>query len=522
MNLPSLDDYSNAIGSVESSGRYDRTGPWTTYRDGTQDRPYGKHQVMGKNVGPWTQQALGYSMTPEQFLGDKDAQETVFKHIYGGYLTKYGNPDDATSAWFSGRPLAQAANSRDVLGTTGSGYVTKVNAALGRGGDDASPMTTAFAGERKPMDATTPMQAAMAQGQGNYDPNAPMLDRLKAGGPGALFGAPGGIFPGANGQPGYNVGRALAIGGAALRDNPTAMYSAAAASNDRKFVQIGTDEFGNPRYGFVDPKRGSVTAANANAVDQNGSSDTSSISKALASGKTGEELLKDVPPSVAAQVRAMADGTMGVSASALQRTPQGRMLGSILSQYSGVPVVQHEAYQAAAKDWATKSAETTRRATQMAYHLGRLPDSFDALQNTSSPLYNEVGNLVNEHVMGSGKPNAFRMNVHALADEASAFLKGSNSSDAEIKSWEQKYKDSASPTQFKDALREFRGLMGDSFQGLADKRRAAVGERLDAKMPAVMNPAVKSSFDKIDAYLNDNKQQPGANPKGVKSIQLVQ
>jgi hypothetical protein len=158
----------------------------------------------------------------------------------------------------------------------------------------------------------------------------------------------------------------------------------------------------------------------------------------------------------------------------------------------------------------------------MAYHLGRLPDSFDAMQNTSSPLYNEVGNLVNEHVMGSGKPNAFRMNVHALADEASAFLKGSNSSDAEIKSWEQKYKDSASPTQFKDALREFRGLMGDSFQGLADKRRAAVGERLDAKMPAVMNPAVKSSFDKIDAYLNDNKQQPGAFPKGVKSIQLVQ
>jgi hypothetical protein len=230
MNLPSLDDYSNAIGSVESSGRYDRTGPWTTYRDGTQDRPYGKHQVMGKNVGPWTQQALGYSMTPEQFLGDKDAQEAVFKHIYGGYLDKYGNPDDATSAWFSGRPLAQAANSRDVLGTTGSSYVTKVNAALGRDGGGASPMTTAFAGERNSMDPQTPMQAAMVQS--GYDPNAPLMDRLKAGGPGALFGAPGGIFPGANGQPGYDIGRALTLGGASLRDNPSAMLAAGAALND--------------------------------------------------------------------------------------------------------------------------------------------------------------------------------------------------------------------------------------------------------------------------------------------------
>jgi hypothetical protein len=117
-------------------------------------------------------------------------------------------------------------------------------------------------------------------------------------------------------------------------------------------VQIGADEFGNPRYGFVDPKRGTVTPANANAVDQNGGSDTSSISRALASGKTGEDLLKEVSatsPGMAAQVRAMNDGTMPVSASALQRTPQGRMLGALLSQYSGVPVVQHEAYQAAAK-----------------------------------------------------------------------------------------------------------------------------------------------------------------------------
>jgi hypothetical protein len=122
-----LAKYREAIASIESSGRYGALGPLTA----KGDRAYGRYGVMGANVGPWTQQALGYSMSPTAFLSSPDAQDAVFNKIFGGLVSRFGNANDAASAWFTGRPLAQGANATDILGTTGSAYVDKFNAALG-------------------------------------------------------------------------------------------------------------------------------------------------------------------------------------------------------------------------------------------------------------------------------------------------------------------------------------------------------------------------------------------------------
>src|SRR5207245_3404774 len=79
------DQYGRAISSIESGGSYDLLGPVTK----TGDRAYGKYQVMGANVPEWTRAALGRSMTPEEYLADKAAQEAVFKHRFGSYVQKY-------------------------------------------------------------------------------------------------------------------------------------------------------------------------------------------------------------------------------------------------------------------------------------------------------------------------------------------------------------------------------------------------------------------------------------------------
>lgn len=121
--------YSNAISSIESGGRYDAIGPVT--RSG--DRAYGKYQVMGANIPAWTKKHLGREMTPQQFLADKDAQEKVFSREFGGYVGKYGNPQDAASMWFSGRPAAQGAGRNDGY-TSQPEYLRRFNAALGGGG----------------------------------------------------------------------------------------------------------------------------------------------------------------------------------------------------------------------------------------------------------------------------------------------------------------------------------------------------------------------------------------------------
>jgi hypothetical protein len=118
-------DYASAISSVESGGRYDAIGPVT--KDG--NRAYGKYQVMDFNIGPWTEKHLGRRMTPQEFLASPDAQDAVFEAEFGSYVSKYGNPQDAASAWFSGRPMAQAGNSSDGY-TTVPEYVAKFSAAL--------------------------------------------------------------------------------------------------------------------------------------------------------------------------------------------------------------------------------------------------------------------------------------------------------------------------------------------------------------------------------------------------------
>lgn len=130
MNIPGLlAPYATAIQKIESSGNYGATGPVTK----SGDRAYGAYQVMGANIPTWSQQALGKTLTPQQFLSDKDAQDAIFAHQFSNNMQKYGSPQDAASVWFTGHPQAQGGSSSDILGTTGNQYVDKFNAALPTG-----------------------------------------------------------------------------------------------------------------------------------------------------------------------------------------------------------------------------------------------------------------------------------------------------------------------------------------------------------------------------------------------------
>lgn len=97
-----------AMRQLESRGNYSAKGPVVTSGSYKGDRAYGAYQVMGKNIPSWTKEALGRSMTPEQFLKDRAAQDAVFNYKFGQSMAKYGNAADAASVWHSGRPLAQA------------------------------------------------------------------------------------------------------------------------------------------------------------------------------------------------------------------------------------------------------------------------------------------------------------------------------------------------------------------------------------------------------------------------------
>ncbi|HBF30864.1 phage tail length tape measure family protein [Rhizobium sp.] len=138
----SMSQYAAATKDIESSGNYSALGPVT--KNG--DRAYGAYQVMGSNIPSWTKQAVGQSMTAEEFLKNPSAQDAVFNQQFGKSVSKYGNPQDAASVWFTGRPQAQGANAKDILGTSGTQYVDKFNSSLSKGSVEMDSVTKSMGG----------------------------------------------------------------------------------------------------------------------------------------------------------------------------------------------------------------------------------------------------------------------------------------------------------------------------------------------------------------------------------------
>lgn len=111
---------------IESGGNYGAVGIKTK----SGDQAYGKYQVMGANLPGWLEKSGLPAMSPQEFLKNPSAQEKVFETIFGGYMQKYGNFNEAAAKWFTGKSLSEGAKGSDVNGTTVPSYLAATNAQL--------------------------------------------------------------------------------------------------------------------------------------------------------------------------------------------------------------------------------------------------------------------------------------------------------------------------------------------------------------------------------------------------------
>ncbi|MDX1045469.1 tail length tape measure protein [Sinorhizobium medicae] len=143
--------YAKAIQAIESGGNYGALGPVT--RNG--DRAYGAYQVMGNNIGPWSEAALGRRLSASEFLGDKSAQDAIFNHRFGGYADKFG-ASGAAQAWFGGPgSVGRGGMGADILGTTGNSYVAKFNTQIAKMGETAAGAVNGLGGFNSGLAAIT-------------------------------------------------------------------------------------------------------------------------------------------------------------------------------------------------------------------------------------------------------------------------------------------------------------------------------------------------------------------------------
>lgn len=173
-DMPKGGSNAKASAVVESGGDYNAVGPDVKRKDGSVDRAYGIHQVMGANIPSWTKEVLGKSLTPDEFLNNPKAQDAVYAAKRGQLEAKYG-PQGAARAWFAGEGGMNNPNAKDVLGTTVAGYERKFDKAAGLpqsalafNGSPADSMALALNGGK----AQTPLKTAqLPEGQ-----QAPLID----------------------------------------------------------------------------------------------------------------------------------------------------------------------------------------------------------------------------------------------------------------------------------------------------------------------------------------------------------
>lgn len=121
----SINAIAEAIGKIESSGRYTAIGPATS----SGNKAYGKYQIMDFNIPSWSKEVLGYSITPQQFLKSPELQDQIAYAKMGQIYEQYGDPRQVASIWFSGRPMA-GNTSADVTGTNVPEYIRRFTEAL--------------------------------------------------------------------------------------------------------------------------------------------------------------------------------------------------------------------------------------------------------------------------------------------------------------------------------------------------------------------------------------------------------
>lgn len=122
--MSEFDSFFAAIGGQESGGNYGAVNS----RTGAS----GKYQIMPSNIGPWSQQYLGYKVTLQQFQASPQIQDQLARAVLQSYFNQYG-ARGAAAAWYSGNPNSQGNYKRFRSNEPSVGeYVDQVLGRMGK------------------------------------------------------------------------------------------------------------------------------------------------------------------------------------------------------------------------------------------------------------------------------------------------------------------------------------------------------------------------------------------------------
>jgi hypothetical protein len=212
--------------------------------------------------------------------------------------------------------------------------------------------------------------------------------------------------------------------------------------------------------------------------------------------KTGEDYLKTIPPSLAGQVRALAEGRRAFPTGTALRSPAVQQLIAAATQYDPTLDAANAATRVATrKDFTSgKSAQNITALNTVIGHLGSLWKSAQALHNRGLVPWNALANAA-ESTAGDPRLNNYLLARKAVADELERVFRQTGGNVSEIQEWKGALSSSSSPERFRGAMAKAMELLNSRLDALGAQYNQGMG-RSDQPI-SLLKPHAQAVFQAL-------------------------
>jgi Chaperone of endosialidase len=278
------------------------------------------------------------------------------------------------------------------------------------------------------------------------------------------------------------------------RHNLAAEATAARMASQKTLQRIGTDAYGQPEYGFIDPESKTVTRVQ---MPQSGGEDPNLR-------LTGNDYLKTVDPNRASMIKKLTNYEIQIPGGAALRSPYWQRLFEDAVRYDpNFDATNYKVRQDTKSDFSSKgkSGQNITLMDTAIDHLGKLYNKIDDLGMAHEGDYGWGTSTVNafnrwkmEH-RGDPKLTAFEANKHDALQMLIRAAKGGIATIPEVEAWNKTVNAADTPEALKAAV----GTGIDLIEG----RLQAVGDSYNRSMNVAKNhmewlsPTSQKYVDKI-------------------------
>jgi hypothetical protein len=215
----------------------------------------------------------------------------------------------------------------------------------------------------------------------------------------------------------------------------------------------------------------------------------------VAPGQKNNDFIKTLPPPVASQVKALAEGRMAFPQGAALRSDYWQnMLQNVAKYDPSFDAVNYNARSKTRADFTSgKAAQQVNAINTVIGHLSGLSDAAEALNNSDIPAFNSIANSISK-ATGSPKVTNFDTIKKAVSDEVTRVWRQSGGSEADIQAAQKNLDASGSPAQLRGAIATYADLLESKLGSLNEQYRQGMGtDKID-----MITPGAQKALDAIE------------------------